>query len=74
MTRPRAGATIRRVMPIVTCPCCKLRQYAPASYTTRAECVVCQEPLKTSRATGSPRFLPFDRRIERETVKERAAS
>ena len=74
MTRPRADATIDRIMPIVTCPCCALRQYAPASYTTRAECVACQEPLHTSRATGRPRFLPFDRRIERETVEERAAS
>jgi hypothetical protein len=61
-------------MPIVTCPCCRLSQYAPASYTTRAECVVCQEPLQTSRVTARPRFLPFDRRIERGTVAERAAS
>ncbi|MEA2381522.1 MAG: hypothetical protein QOH72_1493 [Solirubrobacteraceae bacterium] len=61
-------------MPIVTCPRCGLSQYAPASYTTRAECVVCQEPLRTPRAPERPRFLPFDRRIERETLDERALS
>jgi hypothetical protein len=61
-------------MPIVMCPCCGLSQYAPASYANRAECVVCQTSLPTSRAAGRPRFLPFDRRIERAAVEDRAGS
>jgi hypothetical protein len=73
MTATRRAATIHRV-PIVKCLCCGLSQYAPASYTNRAECVVCQTLLATSRATGRPRFLPFDRRIERATVEDRVGS
>jgi hypothetical protein len=61
-------------MPIVRCPVCGVRQYAAAPYASRAECVVCQTPLETSRAAARPRFLPFDRRIERTPVDERTAS
>lgn len=74
MTRGQALASIGSLVRIVRCPRCGLRQYAPALYATRAECVECQTPLQTSRAAGRPRFLPFDRRIERTTVEERKAS
>jgi hypothetical protein len=74
MTPGRALATIGRLMPIVRCPGCGVRQYAAATYASLAACVECQTPLPTTRATGRPRFLPFDRRIERTAAERRTAS
>jgi hypothetical protein len=35
--------------------------------------VRCDTRLQTTRTAPRPRFLPFDRRIERTSVKERTA-
>jgi hypothetical protein len=41
-------------MPIVRCPRCGLRQYAPATYTCRAECVRCDAPLQPAKVATAP--------------------
>ena len=36
-------------MPMIRCPHCELRQYAPVTHSTRAECVRCAHPLAPTR-------------------------
>jgi hypothetical protein len=74
MTRRPASTTMRCLVPIVRCPRCALRQYAPASYTRRSECVECQTPLRTSTTGERSRSQPFDGQIERAAADERPAS
>jgi uncharacterized paraquat-inducible protein A len=37
-------------VPMIRCPHCELRQYAPVAHSTRAECVRCARPLPLERA------------------------
>jgi sarcosine oxidase delta subunit len=38
-------------MPMVRCPYCALRQYAPTTHTTPTECAGCGRPFDVSRET-----------------------
>jgi DNA-directed RNA polymerase subunit RPC12/RpoP len=38
-------------MPMIRCPHCKLRQYAPATHATIPECAGCGRPFAVERAT-----------------------
>jgi lipase len=42
-------------VPMVKCPRCGLRQYAPTPYAGRAQCVECEAPLLPSKVVGRPR-------------------
>jgi transposase-like protein len=36
-------------MPMIRCPYCALRQYAPATHATRPECAGCGRPFEVRR-------------------------
>jgi hypothetical protein len=60
-------------MPMIRCPRCKLRQYAPAMHTTPAECVGCGRPLTVESAALIPRAIVAGRAMRRGSRRRTAS-
>ncbi|MEA2282663.1 MAG: hypothetical protein QOK21_3270 [Solirubrobacteraceae bacterium] len=59
-------------MPMIRCPYCQLRQYAPATYATRPECAECGRPFEVRRAALMARVVVAARAL-RSDSRERTA-
>jgi sarcosine oxidase delta subunit len=59
-------------MPMIRCPYCELRQYAPATHATRPECGGCGRPFEVGRAALIARVVVAARAVRRDS-RERTA-
>jgi DNA-directed RNA polymerase subunit RPC12/RpoP len=50
-------------MPVIRCPYCRLRQYAPATHASLAECASCGRRFEVRRATLIAPVMAAERKV-----------